>query len=87
MDLWLIRVCCFFTIVILVVSGCHSTPPPPPTVVSAPAPAPVPAATDDIPENLPPAIRAHLIKLREMRDMGQLTEGDYLSRKAAFLSR
>jgi hypothetical protein len=70
--------------------GCHSTPPPPahaPPIVVEPGPAaapvPVEVRVDDIPADAPPAIRAHLIKLREMRDLGQMTEGEYQSRKAA----
>jgi hypothetical protein len=68
-------------------AGCHSTPPPAPAlVVSSPAPAPVAAPMDDIPASASPAIRAHLIKLREMRDMGQITDGEYQSRKAALIN-
>lgn len=46
-----------------------------------------PLVVDDIPADASPAIRAHLIKLREMRDLGQISDGDYQSRKAALLSR
>lgn len=68
-------------------SGCHSTPPPAPApMVSSPAPAPVLAPVDDIPADAPANIRAHLIKLREMRDLGQITDGEYQSRKAALIN-
>ena len=65
-------------------SGCKS---PAPTVIAAP-PIPSPASelrVDDIPPNASPAVRAHLIKLREMRDLGQISDGDYQSRKALLL--
>jgi hypothetical protein len=71
--------------------GCHSTPPPPSAPsplapqAAAPAPAPVEVRTDDIPADALPAIRAHLVKLREMRDLGQITDADYQSRKASLL--
>jgi len=50
---------------------------------------PVPAEVqmDDIPADASPAIRGHLIKLREMRDLGQITDGEYQSRKASLLGR
>jgi len=68
--------------------GCPSPPPPPPVpVVSSPAPVPAVAPIDDIPADVSPAVRSHLIKLREMRDLGQISDGDYQSRKAAFLNR
>lgn len=56
-------------------------PPPPPPIPMEPPPLPV----DDIPADAPPAIRAHLIKLREMRDQGRISQGDYESRKALLL--
>ncbi|MEI7808644.1 MAG: hypothetical protein WCJ07_09200 [Verrucomicrobiota bacterium] len=42
---------------------------------------------DDIPPEASPAIRAHLTKLREMRNLGQINDSDYQSRKAALLNR
>ena len=76
----------------ILLCACRSTPPPPiiPEVV-APVPMAAPAAAevrvDDIPADAPAAIRGHLIKLREMRDLGQISEGDYQSRKASLLGR
>ena len=74
---------------LVLLSACRATPPP----LSAPqADLPVPAPTisevrqDDIPPGAPPAVRAHLIKLREMRDLGQISDGEYQSRKAGLLS-
>jgi len=68
--------------------ACRSTPPPPVIPqVAAPAPVAAPAEVrvDDIPADAPAAVRGHLIKLREMRDRGQISEGDYQSRKASLL--
>jgi len=82
----------FFAVISVVLaslfwSGCHSAPPPAPApVASSPAPAPVLAPMDDIPASASPAVRAHLIKLREMRDLGQITDGEYQSRKAALIN-
>ncbi len=70
--------------------SCRSTPPPPVIPqVAAPAPVAAPAEVrvDDIPADAPAAVRGHLIKLREMRDLGQISEGDYESRKASLLGR
>lgn len=68
--------------------GCKTPPPPPPPPPQVVAPAPVPEVRiDDIPADAPPAVRGHLIKLREMRDLGQITDGDYQSRKALLLGR
>ena len=70
----------------VIASGCRSKAPPP---TPSPPPAIQPPASepriDDIPADAPPAIRGHLIKLREMRDLGQITDGDYESRKASLL--
>lgn len=66
--------------------GCSTPPPPsqpqspPPVQPSAPE-----VVIDDIPSDVPPQIRAHLIKLREMRDRGQISLGDYESRKVLLL--
>lgn len=71
------------------ICACRTNPPP----ASPQAVPPTPPATtsavvvDDIPPDALPATRAHLIKLREMRDLGQLTNGEYQSRKAALLGR
>ena len=46
---------------------------------------PTPLLVDDIPADAPTAIRAHLIMLREMRDRGRISPGDYESRKALLL--
>lgn len=73
-------------LLVMLGSGCQSSPPLSPAV-SDPAPAPIAAPADDIPGDAAPAVRAHLIKLREMRDLGQISNGDFQSRKAAFLSR
>ncbi len=76
----------------LFLCACRSTPPPPvvPQAFAPPPMAtPVPAEVqmDDIPADASPAIRGHLIKLREMRDLGQITDGEYQSRKASLLGR
>jgi hypothetical protein len=42
---------------------------------------------DDIPPNTPAAVRAHLIKLRELRDQGKISGDDYQSRRALLLDR
>ncbi len=77
----------FVALSALTLTGCHSAPPPAPApVVSSLAPAPVAAPMDDIPASASPAVRAHLIKLREMRDLGQITDGEYQSRKAALIN-
>ena len=68
--------------------GCKTPAPPLPPPAQVVAPAPVPEVRiDDIPADAPPAVRGHLIKLREMRDLGQITDGDYQSRKALLLGR
>jgi len=56
---------------------------PSPDAIKSP-PADISAA-DDIPTNLPADVRAHIIKLREMRDQGRISKGDYESRKALLL--
>ena len=78
----------FWVALVFVQLGCKSPPPPPPPPPQVVAPAPVPEVRiDDIPADAPPAVRGHLIKLREMRDLGQITDGDYQSRKALLLGR
>jgi len=42
---------------------------------------------DDIPAGASASVRAHLIRLRELRDQGKITEGDYQSRRALLLGR
>jgi len=76
-----------FILTSLLIGGCRSTPPPAPPPQPAPVaevPAPL-AIVDDIPADASPAVRAHLIKLREMRDLGQISDGEYQSRKAALV--
>ena len=75
---------------LILLGACRTTPPLP----SAPqAFSPAPALTtpevrqDDIPPDAPPAVRAHLIKLREMRDLGLISDGEYHSRKAILLAK
>ncbi len=65
-------------------TGCKSPPPPPPPPLPIPM-EPTPLLVDDIPADAPTAIRAHLIMLREMRDRGRISPGDYESRKALLL--
>lgn len=70
----------------LALGGGCKTPPPP----VQPPPAAPPAAevrVDDIPADASPAIRTHLTKLREMRDLGQISDAEYQSRKAGLLGR
>ena len=76
-----------FILTSLLIGGCRSTSPPapppqPPPVADVPV---TPAIVDDIPTDASPAVRAHLIKLREMRDLGQISDGEYQSRKAALV--
>lgn|GEM_PF-3238359 len=67
--------------------GCKSKPVPlTQEVIPQPVAIPDPLVfVDDIPADAPAAIRAHLIKLREMRDQGRISPGDYESRKALLL--
>lgn len=69
--------------------GCKTSPPPPPIVENNPPPQPIEdpplQPVDDIPISSPPAIRAHLIKLRELRDQGKISPSDYESRKSILL--
>jgi hypothetical protein len=77
-----------FLLGVLLGVGCKTPPPPLPHLPPPPAPIPIatsPLAVDDIPSDAPPAIRGHLIKLREMRDQGRISPGDYESRKALLL--
>jgi hypothetical protein len=75
----------------LLLCGCKSTPSAAYPEIATPAPVvtePVPpatAATDDMPASASPLVRAHLIKLREMRDLGQISEAQYQSRRAMLL--
>ena len=78
--------------VAVALTGCATEPLAPPTVVAEPTPPPAvietaPVVVDDIPPNAPAGVRAHLIKLRELRDQGKLSEGDYQSRRALLLNR
>jgi len=66
--------------------GCRSNRPPA-LVYNPPQSAPAATAEDDIPANVSSAIRAHVVKLREMRDLGQISEGEYRSRKTALMSK
>lgn len=65
-------------------TGCKTQRPHPPPNPPIPM-EPPPVLVDDIPADAPAAIRAHLIKLREMRDQGRISPGDYESRKALLL--
>jgi hypothetical protein len=77
---------CAFALLLLLV-GCATEPtPPPPPPPEPPPPAPV-VRVDDIPADAAPSVRAHLIRLRELRDQGKITEGDYQSRRALLLQR
>lgn len=80
------------TAALLLLLGCATEPPPLPPPAEQPVPPPPPAAVplvrvDDIPANASPSVRAHLIRLRELRDQGKITEGDYQSRRALLLGR
>ena len=73
---------------LLLLGGCATEPVPPPPPPPEPPPAPAPVVrVDDIPPDAAPAVRAHLIRLRELRDQGKITEGDYQSRRALLLQR
>lgn len=70
--------------------GCV-TPPPPPQQAQAiehtpPSTRPEPVMSD-IPAGVAPSIRAHLEKLRELREAGTLSQEDYESRRARLLAR
>ena len=71
-------------------AACKSSPPVVPVMAPA-SPPPLSSAVevrvDDIPADAPSSIRAHLIKLREMRDVGEISESQYQSRKAGLLGR
>lgn len=70
-------------------AACKTSPaPPPPAEVNTPPQlpqAPPPQPADDIPANAPLSIRAHLVKLRELRNQGKMSPGEYESRKAILL--
>ena len=75
-------------VALLFLAGCKSTPPPvPPPPPPPPPPPQVEVQVDDIPLNATPAVRAHLIRIREMRDLGQISEGQYQSRRALLLQQ
>jgi len=76
----------------LVVAVAATEPPPPLLLATEPAPPPAvietaPVVVDDIPPNTPAAVRAHLIKLRELREQGKISGDDYQSRRALLLDR
>jgi hypothetical protein len=58
-----------------------------PAQPAASLPVPVTGDFDDIPMDASPAVRAHLIKLKEMLQAGQITQPDYDSRRTLLLSR
>jgi hypothetical protein len=73
---------------VLLLCGCATEPTPPPAPPPEPLPAPAKVVrVDDIPSDAAPSVRAHLIRLRELRDQGKITEGDYQSRRALLLER
>ena len=77
---------CLLVACLMLLCACRTPPPSAPQAISpAPAPTTPEVLQDDIPADASPAVRAHLIKLREMRDVGQISDGEYQSRKAALL--
>ncbi len=73
---------------LILLCACRATAPPPSApqaVLPALAPTIPEVRQDDIPPGASPAVRAHLIKLREMRDLGHISDGEYQSRKAGLL--
>ena len=79
-------------VVAVALAGCATEPPPPLLLAAEPAPPPAvietaPVVVDDIPPNTSAAVRAHLIKLRELRDQGKISGDDYQSRRALLLDR
>lgn len=83
-----------FTFIVLAgfaLGGCSTTAKPPALQApefAAPPPAPSLATpVDNIPADASPAIRAHLIKLKEMLQAGQISQADYDSRRTLLLSR
>ena len=76
------------SLLISVTTGCRSTPSvKPPSPIYVPPPALPAQKPDTLSADLSPAIRAHLLKLRELRDSGVITDGDYQSRKASLVNR
>jgi predicted component of type VI protein secretion system len=74
--------------ILLMLAGCATEPAPLPPRPPDPPPAPASVVrVDDIPSDAAPSVRAHLIRLRELRDQGKITEGDYQSRRALLLER
>ena len=72
----------------LVIAGCRSTPPVKPTPPDyVPPPALPVSKVETVSPDLSPAVSAHLLKLRELRDSGLITEGDYQSRKASLANK
>jgi len=79
-------------VVAVALAGCATEPPPLLLLAAEPAPPPAVIETasvvvDDIPPNTPAAVRAHLIKLRELREQGKISGDDYQSRRALLLDR
>lgn len=79
-------------VVSVALAGCATEPPAPLLLAAEPTPPPAvietaPVVVDDIPPNTPAAVRAHLIKLRELRDQGKISGDDYQSRRALLLDR
>jgi hypothetical protein len=66
----------------LILAGCQS---PVPADQKTPPESTQENHTNDIPDDVPPAIRMHLLKLREMRDNGQISNDDYQTRRNLLL--
>ena len=80
--------CWHLPLACLILAGaCRTLPPPSTNQDVRPAPEAPRVWVDDIPADAPPTVRAHLIKLREMRDFGQITDAEYQSRKAALVRK
>ena len=78
-------------LVAFVIAGCSTAPKPPAVQATEPAvPPPAPslaAPGDDIPPGTSASVRAHLLKLRQMVQAGQISQDDYESRKNLLLNR
>ena len=80
----------FMGFVLFVACGCAHVQDRPVAAKAQPAASPPLTSMgnlDDIPADASPAIRAHLIKLKEILQAGQISQEDYDSRRTLLLGR